>query len=190
MTLPAVDTADLTDFLARLLNTPSPTGRAEPAIALVEQELAGIGGLSLRRTRKGALVAEWAVDGGLPPVALTAHVDTLGAMVKDLKSNGRLAITRIGGLQLNAVETEGCWVYTSKGEKIRGSLLIDTASGHVYGPKAAETKRDERGSRARGDRHAPEPTRGDRVADRRLGGRCSRSARASRRMSSRQIRAQ
>jgi len=77
------------------------------------------------------------------PRALTAHVDTLGAMVKEIKPNGRLAITRIGGLLLNAVETEGCWVFNSNGEKVRGSLLIDAASGHVYGPRAAETKRDE-----------------------------------------------
>jgi putative aminopeptidase FrvX len=74
-------------------------------------------------------------------------------MVRELKSNGRLAITRIGGLLLNAVETEGCWVFTSKGEKIRGSLLVDTASGHVYGPKAAETKRDEEHMAIRLDAH-------------------------------------
>src|SRR5512146_299095 len=100
MTLPPVDTAYLTDFLVRLLNTPSPTGRAEPAIALVEEELARLGGLALTRTRKGALVAEWAVPGGLPPVGLTAQVDTLGAMVWKIKDNGRLQITCIGGLLL------------------------------------------------------------------------------------------
>ena len=143
MTLPPVDTAYLTDFLARLLNTPSPTGRAEPAIALVEQEFAGIGGLSLRRTRKGALVAEWVVEGGLPPVALTAHVDTLGAMVWKIKDNGRLQITRIGGLMLPAVETEGCQVFASNGGTVRGSLLTNAASAHVFGAQSVEMKRDE-----------------------------------------------
>jgi putative aminopeptidase FrvX len=44
---------------------------------------------------------------------------------------------------LPAVETEGCWVHTSNGEKIRGSLMVNTASGHVHGVKALETKRDE-----------------------------------------------
>ncbi len=143
MTLPQIDTDYLLDFLVKLLNTPSPTGFAEQAVALVENELSAFKQLEVMRTRKGALVAKWAGRSESSPRALTAHVDTLGAMVKELKSNGRLAITRIGGLMLNAVETEGCWVFTSKGEKIRGSLLIDTASGHVYGPKAAETKRDE-----------------------------------------------
>ena len=89
----------------------------------------------------------WLPSGRSPdsdcPRALTAHVDTLGAMVKEIKSNGRLVITRIGGLLLNAVETEGCWVFTSNGGKVRGSLLINTASAHVHGAKAAETARDE-----------------------------------------------
>src|SRR5512143_2548112 len=141
MSLPQINTQSLIDFLVRLLNTPSPTGRAEPAIALVEQELAQFEGLSLSRTRKGALVAAWKVDSDLPPVALTAHADTLGAMVRAIKPDGRLQITRIGGLLLNAVETEGCWVFASNGEKVRGSLLTNAASAHVFDAKAVETKR-------------------------------------------------
>jgi putative aminopeptidase FrvX len=143
MPLPQINTEYLTDFLVRLLNTLSPTGMAEPAIALVEEELAGFTQLSLMRTRKGALVATWSVDSELPPVALTAHADTLGAMVKAIKPNGRLQITRIGGLLLNAVETEGCWIFASNGEKVRGSLLTNAASAHVFGAQSSEMKRDE-----------------------------------------------
>ncbi len=141
--LPKVDTNYLTKFLVDLLNTPSPTGRTEDAIAFVEKEFSAFKNLKLSRTRKGALVAKWDGKKNDAPRALTAHVDTLGAMVKEIKSNGRLKITRIGGLILNAVETEGCWIFTPKGEKIRGSLLVDAASGHVYGAKSTETKRDE-----------------------------------------------
>lgn len=143
MTLPKIDSNCLVEFLVRLLNTPSPTGYAEAAIELVEQELAAYAPLKMWRTRKGALVAKWEVEGSASPRALTAHVDTLGAMVKEIKPNGRLAISRIGGLQLNAFETEGCWVFTSRGGKLRGSLLVDTASGHVHGAKAVETPRNE-----------------------------------------------
>ena len=35
--LPEIDTSFLTIFLVDLLNTPSPTGNAEPAIAFVEK---------------------------------------------------------------------------------------------------------------------------------------------------------
>jgi len=143
MTLPKIGANCSLDCLVRLLNTPSPTGYTEQVIELVEQELKGVEALQFRRTRKGGLVAKWEVEGSTAPRALTAHVDTLGAMVKEIKANGRLAITRIGGLLLNAVETEGCWVFTSRGGKLRGSLLVNTASGHVHGAKAAETARDE-----------------------------------------------
>jgi putative aminopeptidase FrvX len=141
--LPNIDTGHLVDFLVKLLNIPSPTGRTDDAIAFVEKEFATFKQLKLTRTRKGALVAKWEGRKSDAPRALTAHVDTLGAMVKEIKPNGRLKITRLGGLLLNAVETEGCWVFASNGQKLRGSLLIDAASVHVYGEKASETKRSE-----------------------------------------------
>jgi putative aminopeptidase FrvX len=143
MSLPAIDQEYFTKFLVDLLNIPSPTGFAEPAIAFVEKELSPYKQLELSRTRKGALVAKWAVESDLSPIALTAHVDTLGAVVKEIKHNGRLKLSRIGGLQWNSVETEGVWVFTSKGEKVRGSVLVETASGHVHGAEAAKTPRDE-----------------------------------------------
>ena len=141
--LPNIDTGHLVDFLVKLLNIPSPTGRTDDAIAFVEKEFSTFKQLKLSRTRKGALVAKWEGRKSDSPRALTAHVDTLGAMVKEIKPNGRLKITRIGGLLLNGVETEGCRVFASNGQKLRGSLLIDAASVHVYGEKASETKRSE-----------------------------------------------
>jgi len=149
MKLPEINTDYMLNFLEKLLNIPSPTGFTDETIAFVEKELSNYPQLKLSRTRKGALMAVWegapsASSGSIvAPRALTAHVDTLGAMVKEIKKSGRLSITRIGSLLLPAVETEGCWVHTGKGEKVRGSLLANTASGHVHGVKALETKRDE-----------------------------------------------
>lgn len=145
MTLPKIDTPYLTDFLVKLLNIPSPTGFSESAIEFVETELSQFKQLTFTRTRKGALVVKWvpSTGSGRSPVALTAHVDTLGAVVKEIKSNGRLMLSRVGGLQWPSVETEGVWVCASKGEKVRGSLLIDTASGHIYGAAGSETPRND-----------------------------------------------
>ncbi|GAB4419587.1 MAG: M42 family metallopeptidase [Anaerolineales bacterium] len=151
MELPEINTDAMLNFLENLLNIPSPTGFTEDAIAFVEKELSAYPQLKLSRTRKGALVAVWEGASSDSPRALTAHVDTLGAMVKEIKPNGRLAITKIGGLLLPAVETEGCWVHTGRGEKVRGSLLVNTASAHVHGVKAMETKRDEDGMEVRLD---------------------------------------
>ena len=141
--LPNIDNKYFVTFLVDLLNIPSPTGFASSAIDFVEKELSQYKQLSLSRTRKGALIAKWEVESDLPPVALTAHVDTLGAVVKEIKSNGRLKLSRIGGIQWPSVETEGVWVFTAKGDKIRGSVLIDTASGHVHGAEGSKTLRDE-----------------------------------------------
>jgi len=156
--LPKIEPDYLTEFLVDLLNIPSPTGYTEEAIAFVEKELSAYPQLELSRTRKGALVAVWEGAKSDSPRALTAHVDTLGAMVKEIKtigetkrSKGRLSITRIGGLLLPAVETEGCWVHTGRGKQIRGSLLVNTASAHVHGAKAYETRRDEDGMEIRLD---------------------------------------
>src|SRR5215207_4736362 len=143
MSLPTIDQDYFVDFLVKLLNIPSPTGFAEPAIAFVEKELSQFDQLQLMRTRKGALVAKWAVENDQAPVALTAHVDTLGAVVKEIKKNGRLKLSRVGGIQWPNVETEGVWIFTSKGERIRGSVLIDTASGHIYSAAGSQTPRDD-----------------------------------------------
>ena len=143
MSLPAIDQKYFTEFLVSLLNIASPTGFAEPAIEYVEKELSKYKQLQVTRTRKGALLAKWEVKSDLPPVALTAHVDTLGAVVKEIKSNGRLKLSKVGGIQWPSVETEGVWIFTSKGEKIRGSVLIDNASGHIFGAAGAETPRND-----------------------------------------------
>jgi len=143
MSLPKIDTSYMLNFLVDLLNIPSPTGFAEPAIDFVDKELSQFQQLQLTRTRKGALLVKWQVKSDLPPVALTAHVDTLGAVVKEIKSNGRLRLSRVGGIQWPTVETEGVWIFTSKGEKVRGSVLIDNASGHIFSGAGGETPRND-----------------------------------------------
>jgi len=143
MSLPTVNQEYFTNFLIKLLNIASPTGFAEPAIAFVEKELSQYKQLELSRTRKGALVAKWKVENDEAPAALTAHVDTLGAVVKEIKHTGRLKLSRVGGIQWASVETEGVWVFTASGEKIRGSVLIDNASGHIFGQAGTDTPRND-----------------------------------------------
>jgi len=142
-TLPEIDTAYLLEFLAKLLNTPSPTGLAGPAVDLTEETLKNFTALKLARTRKGALTATWPGQRDDAPRALTAHVDTLGAMVKEIKSSGRLKLSRIGGFYLNTIENEGCTVFTSLGRSLRGSILLTKASSHVFGAEVNEMKRGE-----------------------------------------------
>jgi putative aminopeptidase FrvX len=144
MPLPPIDTPTLLEFLSGLLNTPSPTGFTAHAIDYTETAFKKMTGIQLSRTRKGALVVSWAGKSSDAPRALTAHVDTLGAMVKEIKSNGRLKLTAIGGFVWNSVEGEGCHVYTASGKQVRGCILPHKASRHVHGPSGvADPKRDD-----------------------------------------------
>jgi len=141
--LPVIDTQYMLDFLYGLLETPSPTGYTEAAINYTEAALSKFPFLEISRTRKGGLVATWPGKKADAPRGLTAHADTLGAMVKEIKSNGRLKLTKIGGFPWNTVEGEGCTVFTRDGDTVRGSLLLTQASVHVFGDKVGETKRED-----------------------------------------------
>lgn len=143
MELPEIDGSFLLEFLTELLNVPSPTGYAHLGIEYTREALCAYPELEIHLNRKGALTAIWQGEQNPISRALTAHVDTLGAMIKEIKPNGRLRLTSIGWLLWNSVETEGCTVITQSGEKVRGSLLIEKASAHVYGNESHEQKRDD-----------------------------------------------
>lgn len=139
--LPTIDTPYMIDFLTRLLNTPSPTGFSSQAIALVEKELAAFPEVRTEWTRKGSLLAFLPGENGpdAPTTrGLTAHVDTLGGMVREIKASGRLELTNVGGFAWGSVEGENCLVHTRENGSLRGSLLPHKASVHVY-----ENVRDE-----------------------------------------------
>lgn len=147
------------DYLKRvlndLLNTHSPTGDTEWAITWVEQELQDMG-IPTRRTIKGALIAELEGFQKDRPKALTAHVDTLGAMVSEIKPSGRLKMTPLNGVMWPSVESEGVWVHTRNGRQVRGSIVFTNGAVHVNkdaiaGPRNADTlevRLDERTSTA------------------------------------------
>ena len=140
----------MTESLVQLLNIPSPTGLAGDAVAYTQTLLRPFP-VEMKLINKGALVATWAGRADSAPRALTAHVDTLGAMVKEIKVNGRLKLTKIGGFAWNTVEGEGCHVFTGDGRRLRGSLLLYKASGHIHGAEVTDTKRDDEAMEVRLD---------------------------------------
>jgi putative aminopeptidase FrvX len=64
-------------------------------------------------------------------------------MVKEIKSNGRLLLTKLGGFAWNTVEGEGMTVFTRKNGTVRGSLLLNKASSHVHGQAVTKTERSD-----------------------------------------------
>ena len=135
------DLAFTLDFLLRLLRTPSPTGFTDAAVRLIERELDALG-VQPRRTKKGALT--WEVAGtGEGHVTFSGHVDTLGAMVKEIKPGGRLRPAMLGGYDWATVEGEYVQVHTQSGEVLTGTVVNTHQSTHVHGPALRELKRDQ-----------------------------------------------
>jgi putative aminopeptidase FrvX len=144
MPIPTIDTHYLIEFLTTLLNIPSPTGYTDAAVQFVENSMRAFPALRFKRTHKGALIAAWTgAETDDHPRALTAHTDTLGAMIKEIKPNGRLKLTKIGGFAWNTIEGEGCTIFTSQGSAYRGSLLFTKPSAHVNGADVGDLKRED-----------------------------------------------
>lgn len=120
-------------FLIDLLNIHSPTGYHKEAIAYCKEVFAALNipDLTMTTTNKGALVLQWKGESDSEPRAVTAHVDTLGLIVKEIKSNGCLECSKIGGLTLTGAEYEGVTVRTYDDRRYRGTFLSINPSGHV-----------------------------------------------------------
>ncbi len=127
--------------LVEILETPSPSGDTEKAVLLVKRYFEEMG-IMTRITNKGGLIATMQGKDNSKHRVVSAHIDTLGAMVKEIKSNGRVKLTQIGGYPWNAVEGEYCQIVASNGSLQTGTILTNKASAHVHGIKSPENKRD------------------------------------------------
>src|SRR5689334_3038775 len=109
--LPPVDGDYMLHQTAALCGIPSPSGFTQAAVDYVAAELERLG-LTVRRTVKGALVASLASEGiDGEARTLSAHVDTLGAMVKEIKDDGRLKLATIGHYDWATIEGEYCTIH-------------------------------------------------------------------------------
>jgi putative aminopeptidase FrvX len=140
-TLPGVNGQYMIETTAALCRIPSPTGFTAEAVDYVAKQLDELG-IAWRRTVKGALVAKLPGETAGPGRLLSAHVDTLGAMVREVKANGRLRLSMIGGYDWQTIEGEYCLVHSENGP-ISGTILTTKAAFHVYGKAQVELKRDE-----------------------------------------------
>ncbi|WP_132746434.1 M42 family metallopeptidase [Scopulibacillus darangshiensis] len=128
-------------LIKELTEIPSPSGDTEKIIKFIEN-LIRDWGYEIKRTRKGGLLISARGSDDTRHRFLTGHVDTLGAMVKEVKSNGRLKLSRIGGFNWNSAEGEYCEIHTSTGKVYTGTILMHQTSVHVY-KNAGEAKRDD-----------------------------------------------
>ncbi|MFP4462060.1 MAG: M42 family metallopeptidase [Thermotogota bacterium] len=121
--------ANITKTIKQLCSIPSPTGFTkviEDHLKVLFMEM----GYPVYQTKKGSVRVNIGGEGN--PLLLSAHIDTLGAMVKAIKDNGRLRITKIGGFPENNIEGENCIVHTREGQTYTGTIQLTHSSVHVY----------------------------------------------------------
>ena len=120
------------DYLKKLTSIPSPTGFTREVADYLVDEITRLGYKAIRTNKGGVNVIVKGKDDNKHRV-VTAHVDTLGAMVRAVKSDGRLKMAKIGGYPWNMIEGENCLVHVaSTGKTVSGTILIHQTSTHVY----------------------------------------------------------
>ena len=113
-----------------LLAIDSPTGFTKNAAIWVREAFASLG-YNARITNKGGVVVDLGGPDGDDGLMLCAHTDTLGAMVSQIKPNGRLKLTGLGGMEPNNGECENIRLYTRAGDVYEGTLYLCNPSVHV-----------------------------------------------------------
>ena len=120
------------DYLKKLTSIPSPTGFTREVADYLVEEVERLGYTAIRTNKGGVNVIVKGKNDSKHRV-VTAHVDTLGAMVRAVKADGRLKMAKIGGYPWNMIEGENCLVHVaSTGKIVSGTILIHQTSTHVY----------------------------------------------------------
>lgn len=127
---------DYTDYILeetkKILEIDSPTGYTKNAAKFVMKEYQALGYEPVMTVKGGVLVDLGGGD-SRDGILVEAHIDTLGGMVSEIKENGRLRLTPIGGLNPNNAETENVRVVTRFNGSYEGTFQLDNASIHVNG---------------------------------------------------------
>lgn len=119
------------DLVSELTTIASPTGNTFEIIAYINK-LVTKWGYEAKVNRKGSLIITVKGKNHDEQRFVTAHVDTLGAMVRAIKPDGRLKLELIGGFRFNAIEGEYCQIQTASGKTYTGTILMHQTSVHVY----------------------------------------------------------
>ncbi len=116
----------------KLLAIDSPSGYTAKAAEWVKEAFAALG-FAATITTKGGVIIDLGGQNPEDGLLLEAHADTLGAMVCQIKGDGRLKMTSLGGMRPENAETENVRVYTRSGKAIEGTCQLSNASIHVNG---------------------------------------------------------
>jgi putative aminopeptidase FrvX len=119
------------EIMQKICTTPSPTGMTTDVMKVIEAEFNKLD-MEVSYNNKGGLITYYKGKNKTSAKAIAAHADTLGAMIKEIKGSGKLAITTIGGYIPQSIECENCVIHTSEGKTYSGTFYTSKPSVHVH----------------------------------------------------------
>lgn len=119
------------DFAKHILNIDSPSSYTKHAIAYVKEQAKALG-YETFYNHKGNLFIKVVGKDEQHTTGICAHCDTLGLMVRSIKSDGHLAITKIGGPIMPTLDGEYCRIHTRDNKIYTGTILSTSPAAHVY----------------------------------------------------------
>lgn len=128
--------------LTDILKTDSPSGFTKGVMYKIEAYAKELG-FTFEMTQKGnGIITIPGIDAS-KTIGVSAHVDTLGAMVRSIKSDGRLAFTKVGGPILPTLDSELCKVYTRTEKVYTGTFFSNSPAIHVYNDASTLARNEE-----------------------------------------------
>ncbi len=128
--VPEPDLDYLRRVLLEMLAIPSPTGFTDTIVRYVAERLEELG-IPFELTRRGTIRATIKGKQNSPDRAVSTHLDTIGAIVRQVQENGRLGLAPVGCWSSRFAEGSRVSVFTETGV-FRGSVLPLMASGHAF----------------------------------------------------------
>ncbi len=129
------------NLLKEIINIPSPTGYTKNVMNHIEKVVNEFG-YKIDSNKKGNRIIEIEGEDNSYCIGIPVHVDTLGAMVRSINSDGTLKITSLGGNMYTTLDGEYCKIHTRNGEIYTGTMLSTSPAVHVY-PDAKSKERIE-----------------------------------------------
>ncbi|MBN1064470.1 M42 family metallopeptidase [Clostridium botulinum] len=122
-----------------ILEFNSPTGFCFDIMKKIEKIAKGFG-YKFETTRKGCGIITVKGESDEEVIGLSAHVDTLGAMVRSITSDGKLKFTLLGGPIVPTLDGEYCIIRNREGKLYSGTFLSTSPAAHVFEDSSSKTR--------------------------------------------------
>lgn len=130
----------LKSIIKDIFLTDSPSGYSRSINEMITLKLEKMGIHEVRISQKGSVEAFIKGESSEKRVAVAAHADTLGLMVRSINADGTLKVTNVGGPLIPTLDGEYCRIITRSGRSFTGTILSTSPAVHVYKDSASKPR--------------------------------------------------